>query len=552
MNRLILIFTFFFSHSVLAASLTSTVNDVSVSIEDTITLTVVYSGEVASGEPDFSALENQFSVLSTSQFQKEFIGSQYTAEMSWTLILAPKETGDLLIPSFSFRGEVSDAIKVSVTKTAPIGQKNLRDFFIETKINKESAYVQEQIIVTYRLFIARDVSGLNREEIILDDVIVEELPRNKANVPIDGRTYTVVEFNYALFPQTSGSLEIPSYVWNLSTPIGQATFFGSRNERKLLRTSSKLVVIKPQPAEFPANHTWLPATDLTLDEKWSDSSTNFKIGEPKTLTLTLNAKGLSSVQLPTLFNSDEIGELKVYTEKPILNDSPDTTGFNSSRSESAAILASSPQTRIIPAIRIPWWDTDEDKLKFLEISQKHITVLGDVDPIEPAPFLTPENSANEANEVAETSNTYQSRLILIWQSLTGMSVLMTIIFAYLWWQARNSRDMKQTAAEEKPPSISSLRNHCQQNDLNGIRSALLVWSEQFWPDKHNRPNSLEEIASRMDTKIASMIRDLDRAIYSTDTKFDGHAFFQEFERWTKDNKPKTTASIQLQPLYPAA
>ena len=99
------------------ASLSSTVDRTQIETNETLQLTVRYSGKSSSGEPDFSAIEKDFSIASNSkQQQYSWVNGESTSYTDWKLLLIPKRQGKLAIPSLNFMGSRSQAVAINVAR----------------------------------------------------------------------------------------------------------------------------------------------------------------------------------------------------------------------------------------------------------------------------------------------------------------------------------------------------------------------------------------------------------------------------------------------------
>ncbi|MCB1804090.1 MAG: BatD family protein, partial [Candidatus Competibacteraceae bacterium] len=83
----------------------------------------------------------------------------------------------------------------------------------------------------------------------------------------------------------------------------------SRGRRIQINSEPITLQVRPRPADYGANagdntdadaQTWLPSWQLTLQEQWSSNPPVFRVGEPVTRTLLIEATGLEAGQLPEL------------------------------------------------------------------------------------------------------------------------------------------------------------------------------------------------------------------------------------------------------------
>ena len=134
------------------AALTAIADRKVIDSNETLQLTVRFDGQVLTGEPDFAVLERDFRILSNNrQQQYSMINGRTESFTDWKLTLAPKRIGRLLIPSIRFKQDISDAIELTVRKASPSNATG-QPVYTETLVDKSSIYVQEQLMLTHRLY----------------------------------------------------------------------------------------------------------------------------------------------------------------------------------------------------------------------------------------------------------------------------------------------------------------------------------------------------------------------------------------------------------------
>ena len=548
-------------------TLSASVDRQEVSIEETLTLSVRYSGQVQGDQPDFSLLQENFDVIGQRRSnQISTINGVMSAFTEWTLTLAPKTTGQLLIPSFKYSGSFSDAIQITVTEAkAPPGQ--VKDIFIETRIDQSQVYVQEQVLLTYRLYTVRSIDSMDAEALTIDGVRIEELPQARFQRRIDGINYGVLEVSYALFPQTSETFTIPPLRWTLRVATGQSRgtfgFGSSRYELKRILTEEKAVVVAPNPAIYPAGEIWLPAKNLELSQQWSSPPSDFRVGEPLTRTITLRAEGLTAAQLPPLPVEENPQGYRLYPDQPEQNNRTNADGVTGSRTETMAVVPDRAGEITLPAIKVSWWDTNVDELRTAELPAQiiHVAANGSAagqagQPVDNSSAQI-ERTGKIASEEAP-SEVVEKQDTIFWQVTTVIFAFLWLLFAWLWWRARQlkseSRPDKSlengdpTAAQEKR-SFRALNKAVQHQDLANLRLALLRWGACRWPDR--QPRSLQDLASRLDdSEITGQLAVLDAALYGkTDSEPAAAELVENIRHWRTRPTETVAAQQPLKPLY---
>ncbi len=520
-------------------NLTSIVDRTVISINESVVLTVRYTGERQQAAPSFAQLETQFHIRSRQQSnQYSVVNGQVSSYTDWTLVLDPKSEGKLIIPSFRLGSLISDAVEVTVTPEKQLPAGKIKEVFLDTVVEKEQVFVQEQLIVRYRLFFSRNVNSVEAQPLVIPNVVVDALPEKQFNHRINGQLYRVAEYSYALFPQESGEFEIPSLAWTISVPTTNSRSFlgfSGRNKAIRQRTKSHTIKVLPQPDTFPPQHTWLPAQNVSLEETWSSDPNQMIVGEPMTRTLTLKVEGLTSAQLPDIWKTKSTGIMKIYGDKPELSDEKLDQGFTAIRKESSAVVVNSAGSVTLPAIKIPWWDSNSNTLQWAAVPERTISVQGGVNNgmINGSPQVTASSAPNAVQSNAQTSALTESlneEVLTLKSKLRSANIqkyvlllLFLIALALLIREkilkpsshsTTNPNTGKQESSTAKK-AFSQLLTKCQQGSAHDIRTAVFAWATAYWPDQ--KPKTLDDIAQLIDdTEITQALKTLDASLYADD------------------------------------
>ncbi|MBU3071218.1 BatD family protein [Aestuariicella sp. G3-2] len=547
--------------------LTATVDRSQVSLEETLKLQVKFNEQVMFGEPDFSELEQNFDILGNSRSnQYRSINGKVESWTQWTLTLAPKREGKLLIPSFKYEGSFSDAIEITVTKTPAAASASDKPVYIEAELDKQQGYVQEQFLYTIRLFTSVDLNGLDRGELKIKNALVKPVSESQFQRTIKGVPYGVVETTYAIFPQQSGSLEIPSTIWTVSVQNRRGysydPFLRQGGQQLRLRTSPEVIQIDAKPGNYPADE-WLPARNIQLTQSWSQSPDDFKVGEPITRSITIRAEGLMASQLPPLELQD-LSDVKYYPDKPQSDESIASDGVTTTKTESYAIVPSQAGKITLPAITLHWWDTQAKQVREASVPAQTIIVT---DPL--AGQSPSESNLSEGSAFPDVAQDVQPTTTGGTSSLSGqplsqddrwfyisMALLVTnLMLLVLWLQARkppSSTNPKPEPKKDQPSekqAYKSLKSALQKQDPAAIRSALLIWARIY----ENDPSlsSLQQLAETL-PPLAAPIRQIEAGIYGqNETQIDTESLQQALVDLRRNGYTPASANkaSNLPPLY---
>lgn len=483
------------------AALTAIADRKVIDSNETLQLTVRFDGQVLTGEPDFAVLERDFRILSNNrQQQYSMINGRTESFTDWKLTLAPKRIGRLLIPSIKFKQDISDAIEITVRKASPSNATG-QPVYTETLVDKSSIYVQEQLLLTHRLYTSIQLTDLSVEELDVPGAIVTKVAENQFRKRIGNRDYIVVEIKYALFPQASGQLEIPATVISAyQVGSNQNSFFRSRGNQLIRNTEAKTIDVLARPGTIAASQ-WMPSSQLQLTEQWSSDLDQLVVGEPVTRTITIRAQGLTGAQIqPLVIQSGD--EIKIYPDQPQLSEQNDASGVTGIRRESLALVPNRAGEIVLPEISLQWWDTVNRRLQTATLDPVRLQVTAsssasaeDATTNTPSKLeLAPVDRENNREPEASTGSP------LLKLSLAANALLVALV-AVLFIRGFSGGNKKKPASAKDPVNSPRLRLKQQlkaleiataNGDLCAARQAVINWGRTAFPD--SRVNTLEAIA----------------------------------------------------------
>jgi hypothetical protein len=523
---------------------------------ETLMLSVEISGD-DDGEPNTAVLEKDFEVLSRNHSSSySLINGSMSSKSTWMIHLRPRHTGALIIPAMKVGSASTQAITIQVSKVADrndSGQQPAGDIWIDMQIKPKQVLVQQQAIVSVRIYQAAALNQAQLTEPSVANAIIERLGED-ANYQAtrNGRNWQVLERRYALFPQQSGQIKIEPVQLDGSIIVRNSNFNSpfSQSARPIRVRSNALVLdVSAMPSDWDSSE-WLPARKVELIEDWP-SATTFKVGEPVTRTLTLRSEGLASSQLPSFPNMLP-DYLKAYPDQPKLSDDKTFEGISGSHQEKVAIMPMRPGTYILPQIDIPWWNTETGQKEMATIPPRTFKVVAaaatsTVNQVEPEVKQPP--VAQIADKPVSDHSGWK------WFALIA-SAGWLLTLGWFWMsrkrdKAENSggNDMRALNLKQAKKSVELA---CQQGDAKACELALLGFARLQWPD--SSVNSLSVLACQCETDLANEITGLEACLYAsgnTDWRSDNllQAFNKADFKALQQSGP-VKQSVALPELYP--
>ena len=458
-------------------SLSATVDRKAIALNESLQL-VITADRSVHDTIDFSQLSHQFEVLNSQRSSQTQIDSRgkISATTQWTLILAPKESGRLLIPSFELRGSYSPAIGINVAKNKRARSQDLADVFLELTTNKKAVYVQEQLLVTFRLYYKVALSNANAEEFTLSNSTIEAVAENSFSTQLKGKQYQVLEKVYSVHPQASGPLAIPAQSWRLEKP--SRSFFGRATNPYLhVKTQPISIQVKPIPPTSTADH-WLPSTALTLASQGQDAMVQAKVGEPLNYSLVLSGDGLTAAQLPNISLPD-IEHFTIYSEQAKTDQQISAKGIIGQRTYNFAIIPRKAGEFTLPEIRLRWWNINTDKEETLVLPAKAVVVTpGQVQ----ADNQSLPTLATASPDQASPTHLWLWQLLSLVLALICCGLVALLIFSRKSFTTGATDTTVTPAPHQDNNHFKALQQAANNGDWQQLRRALIRWAQHQYND----------------------------------------------------------------------
>jgi len=350
---------------------------------------------------DLSELEQDFHVLNTNTVsQSRFLNGRGHSWVDYQITLQPKRTGTITIPSIEVNGERTPTLELRVRPLSTQTRQLIDELvFFENAVSANSVYVQSQLVLTRRLFYSQGVqlySDLPGAPKIKDAVVLTLGETRSASIERDGRPYGVVEQQYAVFPERSGSFTIPS----ISITASVRLIEGDRVSRKGVRVGTEDVTIEvlPVPAEYPADKPWLPAENVTLFDVINPELSSYQVGDTLSHELLIHVEGnIGTIAPPVTLEADE-DNFRVYPQAPEIQD--DTAGgtVKGSRLQTHSLVPLNPGSLELPGSELVWWDTVNRRVRLSATKPRSLRIQGEA--VQPA---TADGSQAQTAETAAVS-----------------------------------------------------------------------------------------------------------------------------------------------------
>lgn len=589
---LFLLFLLFLPLSPAYASVKAVTDRTVLSFNESLTLEIIQT-KTRGGKPDLSLLEKNFSILSQSQSEQYNISNgKSSSKRTWSIILMPKKSGEIIIPPLSIGKESTAPIHLVIHKSTknkiPSNQLskgkilNNQDIFIEALINpKKEVYVQQKIDLHIRIYFHKQIrlSNMALGSLVINDVIMEQSGEDKQYTKIiNKQTYNVIERNYTLFPQKSGNLTIPAIrfeaIQNLSSNGGFGGFFSQRGKPVYEQSNPLNITIKKKPDDYSGKY-WLPAENLQVISQHSDLS-NIKVGDSITITDKIIAKGVLGSLLPGI-SWPKLKNVKTYPDKASINSQTDKGNIYGLREEKTAIIPLQSGEYQLPKRKIIWWNTLTDQqeektipgISFFVAETESSALLPaktgtsannhpiqELDNLENTlEGLSPESSSIINSNYTGYASTRQNPWFWAW--LVTSLILSILLIISLFFAFKNPKSSKQNKSKKASVTHSNqhylkqIKKSCSTNNKSQTMTLLIQWANHYFNHNESEFTNLSTLSLKIqNTDLVTEIQALDKALYSVHSSdWHGNDLFTALKNYLSNNN-KTSRTRNLLPLNP--
>jgi len=390
-------------------------------------------------------------------------------------------------------------------------------FLIEAELTPSTVYTGGEAILRLRLLRAPALPyGVLRPPALGDAADLWPLERVRwYETKREGVTWQVHERTYLVLPRRAGRLELPGA--ELEGPLRHALAAADKNRKPAadaLRGPKVRLEVRAPPPD--AAEPWLPARNLTLEERWSRDPAKLE-GATVTRTIVVRVEGLPAKRLPAL-QAFAHEALRVHPDQPELFTEHRDTGTIARMVQRVVLVPLDEAEVVLPELSVRWWDVvaDAPRVASLPARTLRLQAAAPEPPTRPAP--EPLLDTDALLRVAATAFAF-------------------LLVGWLWWRART-----QSQREAR----SKLRKACRENDPRAARDALLEWRSGIEPDRPGTP--VPRIGEAWSADARAELRALDAALYGR-RKWDGRRFWRRVRPWLRSRPKGEGAHSRAAPFF---
>ncbi len=365
-------------------SIAVSLNRDTIGLDEQALLTVQIAGPTQNlPKPDLPPMV-RFEVYSQGQSSNiSIVNGQVSSTVTYRYLLVPTKAGTYPISNISvvynnrrYKGETVELTVLDKgTATTPELEDQAtgtsgagRDYFLEAVVDNENPYVNEQVTLTLKFYIA--VQHYGSPELIEPSTtgFWNELLGNKApyRQKINGRIYKAIERKYALFPTQTGELTIGQAAIRVTVadrnrrtrdPFGAFSDFFSSGKEVTVRSKPVTINVKPLPtAGRPKDFTGaIGRYSITAraDKQRVD------VNQPVTVTIRISGTGnIKAAAEPPI---PELDDFRIYESSSSENVTRSNDQLSGTKTYEEVFIPRRPGQLTIPAIEYSYFDPKQGR-----------------------------------------------------------------------------------------------------------------------------------------------------------------------------------------------
>lgn len=529
----------FASLSPVAAKVVASVSNNPVHIGQAFTLTITADKSLYSKRFNPNKLRDQgFSVGQTSVNRRRIDDQgKNIIQTEWTTTLLAKKVGKQTIPAFDIAGMKTKPIYLQVIpKGKYIKQKSVA---LKTSLHPQSAWMGQSLLYSAHILISTTLRHAEISGPQVNQGTVKVLGKDtKSTKIVNGRGINILTRRWLIKPERAGQLIIKSPHLTGTTKVAN-----SQNKLSLkpvdITDQTYHVNVQKEPKQTGQN--WLPATNVTISDRYSPQETTYTTGQVISREITITVQGANKDKLPNL-DLKYPDSVRTYPEKSQDNLFVKDNKLYATRVYKTTIILGQSGDIQLPGTIIRWWNLDDSAFHYSQL--KPVTLK-----INPDQSAMPSNkndhrTPKKAEQVMPPKSDSMFWGISVWLWVWVVTLLLWI--SWEGWRryhkqklSKPKSSVEKSALQHTHTPWKQMVNSAKANNSQKTEHYLRLWLNTQPPEVHQQVKPLlNELAI------------LAWAPGGSSEPWDGQTFLQRLKQRLKRKNTTKSADEALPPLNP--
>lgn len=363
----------FVGANLFAASLNATLDRTSVSVGETVILSLTFEGGSPAGQPQLPAIANLRPAGVSHSQSFSFVNGKQSSQVTFAYTLIPTKAGDVMIPSI--RANVgsqtlaSRPLRLTVTaaptaETGTDGQP--AEAFLKLNIPKREMYIGEILPAEIVLY-CQYAQNISLPQLPAEGFTMSGIPNQpqQSQTQVNGVGYRVLTFRFTISPAKTGTLALGPATCALTLLSDvQQDFFGNvvraRQRPVTLNSETNIINVLPLPQDNkpPTFNGIIGSFNMNVSAAPADVA----VGDPITVKVTISGRGaLDNITLPA---QPAWREFKTYPPN-VKVDTTDPLGLEGTKHFELVISPQNAGIRELPPLQFSFFDPERKMYRTL-------------------------------------------------------------------------------------------------------------------------------------------------------------------------------------------
>jgi hypothetical protein len=235
------------------------------------------------------------------------------------------------------------------------------DIVLRTSVQPEKAWLGQRVILQIDVLGSDGWTQITR----FDDIEIPgaylmrtDSQGSRLQETIDGTSYSGQRYEFSIYPQAAGAIEIPAISVEITTRA-----MGVDADTSVRQAQAPAVTILSNiPAGAENIRGLVSTTQLTAEQTWQSPDGNPEVGDALQRTVSLQAVDVSGMAFTPLEHEDIPG-VGIYPAQPTVEDTSNRGSLNGSRTEVVTYVFEQSGEVQIPDIEFSWWNLADSQLE---------------------------------------------------------------------------------------------------------------------------------------------------------------------------------------------
>jgi hypothetical protein len=247
------------------------------------------------------------------------------------------------------------------------------DIVLRSSVQPEKAWLGQRVILQIDVLGSDGWTQITR----FDDIEIPgaylmrtDSQGTRLQETIDGISYSGQRYEFSIYPQAAGAIEIPVIGVELTTrPAAVDTGASVRQAQ-----APAVTILSKVPAGAENIRGLVSTTQLTAGQNWQSPDETPEVGDALQRTVSLQAVDISGMAFTPLEHEDIAG-VGIYPAQPTVQDTSNRGSLNGSRTEVVTYVFEQSGEVQIPDIEFSWWNLADSKLEHVVLPGRLVRVV---------------------------------------------------------------------------------------------------------------------------------------------------------------------------------